>query len=604
MSIFSRLLSRKKVVRAPTRRRNGLAAACAAVVEPLEARVLLSFSGSLSALPTATTGVNYVVEGTTTGTTSASSETFHYGDGTSSTVASPTNPQAATHAYSPPTTPYTYTPTASLTPSGGTAISEPLTLDSRFGSSPTYSGKELVNSYGNTSASNGGTAMTVDSAGNIYVVAPYDQTTTTAQFALTRFTSTGALDTTFNTTGTATISFDSGKDVPVAVAIDNSGNIVVAGNCSTGFAVARFLSTGSKDTYFGPNLNGTFSNFQSGTCTGMIVDTNDNIVLSGSTGSSGFVAVRVTNTGAVDATFGTSGVKAVSFPCSSSATATCIVQENFGSDDYILGGVSCNTSYNQTVFALAALSDGNGALDTTGFGSSGLVQTRFSSCSGASAVAYALVSDGTNDRIIAAGEASSGGGNAFGIAVYTSSGAPDTTFNSTGLKMVGIGTGAIAYGVDLQSDGQIVAAGYATGAGGFTGTGNDFAVVRMSGSSGALDSNFGSSGIAVTDFAAGSDTAYGVKFDYNDNEIVAGGNGGGKMAIARYLADNYVTVNAAGGFAPGLATRKNAVATNPLAATAVAPTLANNAVAVDPLDSLDPTAATGAGDILSAALGR
>ncbi|HZL35316.1 MAG TPA: hypothetical protein VFC78_08400, partial [Tepidisphaeraceae bacterium] len=93
MSLFSHLLSWKKVARRPKGRRNALGRACAAAIERLESRVFLSFSASLSALPTATTGVNYVVEGTTTGTTSASSETFHYGDGTSSTVASPTNPQ-------------------------------------------------------------------------------------------------------------------------------------------------------------------------------------------------------------------------------------------------------------------------------------------------------------------------------------------------------------------------------------------------------------------------------------------------------------------------------------------------------------------------------
>lgn len=561
--------------------------ACRPIVEMAESRILLSFSGSLSGLPTAITSDSYTLYATTTGSTSASSETFHFGDGYSTTVSSPSDPQAANHAYGSPTT---YTPTANITPSGGSAITVPLTLDSTFGNSPTYSGKTVANSYGNTGL-NGGTAMAIDPySGNIYVAAPYDETSTTSEFAVTSFQSNGSLNADFNSTGTATVGFDSGKDVPVAIAVDGSGNVVVAGNCATGFAVARFTSTGSLDSSFGSD--GVLSGFLSGTCTGMIIDSSGNIVLCGYTGSpSEFVAFRLTYNGDIDTSFGTLGKKTVAFSGSSNSGANAIVQENFGNEDYILGGWSCQCSGSQEDFALAALSDTNGSLDT-GFNSTGMVTTNLglaSCCTASSDADYALVSDGNNSRIIAAGGTYYASQNAFGIAVYTSSGALDTTFNTHGVKVVDIGTSATAYSVDLQSDGQIVAAGTASGVTGMTGTGSDFAVVRLSGSSGAPDSNFGASGVAVTDFNAAADTAYAVKVD-SDGTILAAGNSGGDIALARYLADNYVTVSDDDGMFRAAAAGLNAGLSDPslAAAPAVPPA---DASALDPLDGIDSSAA-------------
>jgi len=77
-------------------------------------------------------------------------------------------------------------------------------------------------------------------------------------FALARYTSSGALDTTFNPggakPGTVTTDFGAGNDVAQTIVIQRDGKIVVAGSAGditgSNFAVARYNSDGTLDTTF------------------------------------------------------------------------------------------------------------------------------------------------------------------------------------------------------------------------------------------------------------------------------------------------------------------------------------------------------------------
>jgi uncharacterized delta-60 repeat protein len=77
-------------------------------------------------------------------------------------------------------------------------------------------------------------------------------------FALTRLTANGALDPSLN--GNTTVDADFGADAAAyAVALQANGKILLAGEASQAFAIARFQPGGSPDTTFGPGGKRTVS---------------------------------------------------------------------------------------------------------------------------------------------------------------------------------------------------------------------------------------------------------------------------------------------------------------------------------------------------------
>jgi uncharacterized delta-60 repeat protein/uncharacterized repeat protein (TIGR01451 family) len=96
------------------------------------------------------------------------------------------------------------------------------------------------------------------------------------------------------------------------------------------------------------------------------------------------------------------------------------------------------------------------------------------------------------------------------------------------------GNGDLASAVAIQPDGQIVLAGAALG------TTQDFALARYK-TDGSLDPAFGTGGKVRTDFAGGSDQAYGVVVQ-PDGRIVAAGGTGSVWELARYNPDGTLDV--------------------------------------------------------------
>jgi len=100
-----------------------------------------------------------------------------------------------------------------------------------------------------------GAAVGIQADGKI-VLAGYTYTTTRYQFALARYSSTGALDAGFDTDGKVTTSISaSDSDYVYAMALQLDGKIVVGGLSENGwdtgvFALARYNSNGTLDTGF------------------------------------------------------------------------------------------------------------------------------------------------------------------------------------------------------------------------------------------------------------------------------------------------------------------------------------------------------------------
>jgi len=328
------------------RRRTGV---LLAAVEPLECRFMMSFYAGLSAVDgPIVVNQNFTLTAATDGSVTPSSETFNFGNGSLGPYSNPGTFKQATSSYGPVNPPQTQTfsPTLSVTPTGGSAQTVPLTLDSNSGVSPTYSGKSAAPAYGNTYSSGGGTAMAIDlgaATHSIYVAAPYnDGSRSYPEISVTRFTPAGAVDTGWGpNNGTSVFSFDSTSNIPYAMLVD-SNYIYIAGVANGKFCVARLnTSDGSLDTSFGASLTGKVTLSQTGQVKGMTIEAHNAsrfLVLVGPDGTGTKMAIaRLTTSangsipaGSLDSTFGpnSNGMETLS-PAGGTESANFVMQADF-----------------------------------------------------------------------------------------------------------------------------------------------------------------------------------------------------------------------------------------------------------------------------------
>jgi uncharacterized delta-60 repeat protein len=140
-----------------------------------------------------------------------------------------------------------------------------------------------------------------------------------------------------------------------------------------------------------------------------------------------------------------------------------------------------------------------------------------------------VMSDG---RLLVVGStaATDAGHNDFAIGRFTASGAPDTSFNSSGHVTRGTpGVNDIGGGVVVQADGRIVVAGYG-------GPSQDFIAKRLN-ANGTVDGTFaGGTGTSDIDFG-GAETMSAMVAQPDGKLVLVGGTGGGDFAIVRLNAD-------------------------------------------------------------------
>ena len=220
--------------------------------------------------------------------------------------------------------------------------------------------------------------MGIDSSGRI-VLAGMTQTTVdvaTKNFALARYTSTGALDTTFGTSGKVTTDFGGLEDILYALEIYSNNKILVVGRA---------------------NLSG----------------------------NSNFGLVRYTSAGVLDSTFGTGGKVTTDFVANSYEAAFGVAFDSAGK--ILVSGHSLDADNSN--FALARYTSA-GVLDTT-FSSDGKVTTDFF---GFNNIGYEVATDASG-RIVVAGIVATASGSEttnFGLVRYTSTGALDASFGTGG----------------------------------------------------------------------------------------------------------------------------------------------------------------------------
>src|SRR5262249_40962988 len=323
-------------------------------------------------------------------------------------------------------------------------------------------------------------------------------------FALSRYSTAGVLDTTFGSSGKTLTDFAGGNDQALAMAIQPSdGKIVAAGVAFNGtngndYAVARYSVDGAVDTGFGRTGEG-HTEFPGGNdiARAITIQSSGKIVVVGGNNND-FALARLNADGSLDTGFGAAGRTMTDFS-NGNDQAFAVAVDSTGKLVVVGSATNRTTGID---FALARY-DSNGNLDTT-FGTGGKVTTPVSPGSDTDqALAVAIDSSG---KIIAAGFCSGGAaGTEIAPVRHNNDGRVDTTFGTGGKVTTPVSAGNAddrAFAVAIQSDGKIVAGGATTN----SGTGSDFALVRYNGD-GSLDTSYGIGGKVTTDFAGGTDQA-------------------------------------------------------------------------------------------------
>ncbi|MFC9815701.1 calcium-binding protein [Streptomyces virginiae] len=235
-----------------------------------------------------------------------------------------------------------------------------------------------------------------------------------------------------------------------------------------------------------------------------------------------FAAVRYNADGSLDTTFGTGG-KVSTDIAGGSDTANGVALQADGK--IVVVGVSENLEGGVAWFTVVRYNP-DGSLDTT-FDGDGKAVTDFGGGGADQGSDIAVQADG---KIVAAG----GVGGVFALARYNAvDGSLDTTFDGDGKLFTdfgGLQEGSTAYGLALQPDGRIIAAGDTT-----EGLVRDFALARYN-SDGSPDTSFSGDGRVTTDFGA-MDTAQDVVVQSDGRIVAVGGSSPGVFSLARYNAN-------------------------------------------------------------------
>ncbi|HEX8180934.1 MAG TPA: delta-60 repeat domain-containing protein, partial [Pyrinomonadaceae bacterium] len=338
-------------------------------------------------------------------------------------------------------------------------------------------------------------------------------------FALARYNSNGSLDTTFGTGGLVLTPFPGNSAAANDIKLQPDGKFVVVGTATDNstfnsvFAVARYNSDGALDTSFDTDGRATvdFTELTFEQAFAVALQTDGKMVVVGQ-GSSAFAVARLNANGALDTSFDTDGKTMTAFGGTFEEASDVVIQ----SDGKIVAvGQTARSVAADDNFALARYNT-DGSLDTS-FDTDGKVITDLGLVDAAEAVV--LQPDG---KIIAAGRAGTiSGGSFFALARYNTNGSLDTSFDTDGFVLTDSGGGRFnlgALGVALQGDGKIVAAGDDNAS-----SQRDFGVMRYN-ANGALDTSFDGDGIAITDFALNDDSVTALLTQADGRVVAVGRN--------------------------------------------------------------------------------
>lgn len=361
-----------------------------------------------------------------------------------------------------------------------------------------------------------GRAMTLDGDGNILVVGESERASGNSDMTIWRYDATGALDESFGHGGTATYNGVSNvDDIGYAIALDGSGNILVAGMIDNGkMALWRYTPDGEADLTFGGG-DGFASYAELDPSYGsegmsVLTDASGRILVAGSRWNgvdTDMVVWRYAETGAIDLTFGSGGTAVFSgsgsvsgkFVGNSLALADPL-DEN--SAVLVTGTVTSGTTARMAVWKYSAV----GTLDYEFGGYDGITDgiLVYSGAAGSSHAGFSITLAGSD--LLVAGYVRNPPALAD-MAIWR--------FDATGESLVGtFGTAGVVthnsaaggngddqgFFITLDGDGNILVTGKSQNAA----DGYAMAIWKYTGN-GARISSFGLNGVIVDNSAAGGD---------------------------------------------------------------------------------------------------
>ena len=357
-------------------------------------------------------------------------------------------------------------------------------------------------------------------------------------FTVSRYLLNGSLDTAFGHNGIIYTPVGTNTGDTSAAMRVSSGKIVVTGTArfsdgghtiNNDLAVVRYnIGNGSLDTTFdgdGKRID-EFGNLNS-SAQGVALQPDGKIIVAGYADTSldlDFAVMRYNADGTLDTSFGGDGKVTTDIKGDDIGNAVAIQADG----KIVVAGSSgvAETGVPETITVVRYKPDGT--LDTS-FNSNGRVRTSVSATSAANAIA--IQPDG---RIVVAGVSVDGlGRREFAVVRYRSDGSLDSSFDSDGRVITGVGlSGDSARAVKIQDD-KIIVAGNTKR----FGVDINFAVVRYN-ANGSLDNSFGSFGKVVTDFGGGFDDCFGMAIQTDGKIILTGSaviNSSQTVAVVRYL---------------------------------------------------------------------
>jgi uncharacterized delta-60 repeat protein len=398
-------------------------------------------------------------------------------------------------------------------------------LDPTFGS-----GGKVTTDFGGSEV---GWAVVVQPDSRV-VVAGGRSDSASDDFVLARYTTKGALDSSFDGDGKVATDFDDGLDLASDVEVQGDGKLVAAGRSFLGeqeadgsdFAVARYNRDGSLDPTFGEGgkVLTTFEFSGIAGASAVLIQADGKIVAGGSTGGgleSDFALVRYLANGELDPSFGDGG--RVSTPISN--VTDWLLALALQPDGKLVAAGYSYESLSRGRIALARYNP-DGGLDPS-FDGDGIVV--------ATSLPFGMVGEqlllGAGGRLLVAGIG--------GVSRFNDDGSLDRSFGDGGRASSG---NVDARTAAIQPDGKILVIGtVATG----TPAAGDFGVTRLT-ATGRLDRTYGRRGSVVTGFSSGSDDQAEDGVLLPDGKLVVSGMsnprpqagtwGPWNFAVARYVA--------------------------------------------------------------------
>jgi uncharacterized delta-60 repeat protein len=424
-------------------------------------------------------------------------------------------------------------------------------LDTSFGTK----GEVILDSF----AAQQITGITVQTDGKILVAGDTPAAAGTNEgFALARFNSNGTLDNTFGNNGTVVTNFSGLSAAATGVTVESDGKVIVVGTTSggaaPGLAVARYTSTGALDNSFGTSGEVTTT-----VATGnaehsaqvAVQNSDDKVVIAGS------ALVRLNADGSLDTTFGNKGDVTLDFDPSyltldqTNGTIELAGAKSAGSGtvQYVFADFDATGALQNEVlttpadsgsiggagFAFAFQSDGkllvlnkgankleryntDGTLDTN-FGTSGNVGINESSSDPQQLIGL-LVQTGDKPLVFGGITSTDSSPSSFALWSYNPDGTPDTTFGSNAdgqVTTVFQGNIDSAAGVAaVQKDGKVVVATASAT------TGTSIPILTRYDAKGNLDKTFGQDGQVIDTTATGKATAIAIRASDGEIFVLAG----------------------------------------------------------------------------------